>query len=191
MSNIQSGFIVDGKFFATKQEAQDFIRLPKIKEAFKAIKGANEELVNWLVEKEDEILAALDAGKSRRVLKTERNKLQKAMDHVVETMKEDKKAAFVIEQANQLVECFKWPAVKRLKDDEALAAAQAALTALADGNADVAKWVMTNGEAIKTGYEAGIEKREVTQDTLNRLAEARAKLQAAKKAREEAEKKAA
>ena len=55
---IQQGFIVDGQVFATKAEAQAFLRRPLVTAALNTLTGNNADLVNFLIANQDEIEGA-------------------------------------------------------------------------------------------------------------------------------------
>ena len=74
MAQIQSGFIVDGKVFATKSEAVDYIRLPAVTAALLGVASGDQALADFLLQNEDEIQNAFETGTIRRVTKAERKK---------------------------------------------------------------------------------------------------------------------
>jgi hypothetical protein len=178
--SVQSGFMVDGKFFATKAEANDFVARPKKVAALNKIKGSNTELVGFLIDHQDDLEGAFESGKSRRVLKTERNKLSRALKYIADTLKDDHRAAMVLDNVEQIAASFKWPAVKKMEEAEQAATVNTSILAIVDGNQEVATWVIANKDAILEGFEAGVEKRVVSEKTMNALAAAREKLAAAK-----------
>lgn len=176
---IQQGFIVDGKVFATKAEAQNYLRRPKILEAFMKLTSNNTQLAEFMVENQDSVEAALDTGTIRRVTKTERNQLAKALEHA-KTL-EDSKLKFIVENADAILETFRWPSVKRLTGDDKANAQREALVALSN-NEDLADWVVNNSADVLEAYKAGIEKREVSPVAAEALAAYRAKKAAEKAA---------
>jgi len=187
MAQIQSGFIVDGKVFATKSEAVAYIRLPAVTAALLGVASGDQALADFLLQNEDEIQNAFETGTIRRVTKAERKKLQDCAN-LLKT-NDDPKVKFFMENIDGLVESFRWPAVKRLKEDEKNAAVSAALSKLADEN--FANWVIANQAAVLSAYEAGVEKREVSQKATDGLAAYRAKMAAIKAEKEAAAKAAA
>lgn len=157
-SQIKSGFVTpDGKVFATAAEARDYLRKPLVEKALKGVAGGDANLTKFLQENEDEIQKAFEVGTVSRVTKSERNKLTKALDYICEAMKLDAKAKFVTDNAAAIKESFRWPAVKRMNDEEKTAATKEMLTKLADENA--ANWIIKNKDAILNAYQAGVEKR--------------------------------
>lgn len=153
---LQKGVMThDGKWFATAAEARDYLRAPMIKAALKKVANGDANLADFLLEHEDEIQKSFEAGIVARVTKAERNKLKKALDHLVTIT--DSKLRFIQDNADAVLESFRWPSVKRLTAEEKAAATLAGLTALSDANA--AKWIIANKDAILDAYEAGIEKR--------------------------------
>jgi hypothetical protein len=179
----------DGQTFDTRAEAKEHLRLPKIQEALEALTGENAELVEWLVTHKDELIALFDIGTIRRVSKSEKNKLRKALDHIVDL--DDPKLKFVAENADAIHETFRYPSQKRMDDDEKAAAVAASLESLTDGNEEVSNWVATNRAKILEAYEAGKEKREVSPKAKAALEDYRAKQKAAKDAKEAKEAKEA
>ena len=182
MSKIESGFFVDGQRFNTRAEAADFLRTPAVKAALLGVAGGDQNVANFLFDNEDEIQACFETGTIRRVTKAERKKLQAAAD-LLKT-NDDPKLKFFIENIDGMVESFRWPAVKRLKEEEKAVQIKAGLVKLADEA--FADWVLANQKAVLAAYEAGVEKREVSQKALDGLAAYRATQKAAKEAKEKA-----
>jgi len=173
----------DGQIFDTKQEALDHMRLPKIKEALNEIASNNAELVQWLVDNKELIVDSFNVGTIRRVTKSERKKLVKAMEAVKEHCSDLKPCQFVVENADALVDSFRWPSVKRMDETEKNAAIKTTLAAAADENGDeIADWVIGNKDKILEAYKAGIVKRTVSPKTKEALAAYRAKVAAEKEA---------
>ena len=158
---LKSGYIVDGQIFDTAAEARDFMRLPQVKAALSKLVEGNADFMAFLLENQEEIEKSFEVGVIARVTKSERAKLVKACDHIVEVMKNDSKAKFVIDNIDAVKESFRWPAVKRLKEEEKTAATLAALTKLSDEK--VAQWLIANKDALMAAYEAGVEKRAAPQ----------------------------
>lgn len=156
-SALKQGYIVDGRVFDTAAEARDFMRQPQVKAALSFLVGGDANFTNFLLENQEEIEKAFEAGVIARVTKSERNKLNKAFDHIAEVLKGDSKAKMVVDNIEAAKESFRWPAVKRLTAEEKEAATLAALTKL--GDEKVAKWMVTNKENLEKAYSAGAEKR--------------------------------
>ena len=152
---LKSGYIVDGKIFDTAAEARDYQRLPQVKAAVKALVGGNDNFATFLLENQEEIEKAFEVGVIARVTKAERNKLKKALEELVTVS--NSKLKFLQDNTDAILESFRWPAVKRLKEEEKVAATMTALTQLADEKA--AKWIVDNRAAIEAAYQAGVEKR--------------------------------
>lgn len=179
---IEQAFMVDGKTFATKAEAMDYIRKPKVTAAMQKVTENNSELSAWLVEHQEQVENAFDTGTIKRVSKAETKKLHDALDHIAETLASDKKASFVVENIGAIKDSFRWPAVKRMDDAEKATAARNTLVAASEGNEELATWVIANKEAILEAYGAGIEKRAVSPKATAGLAAFRAKAAADKAA---------
>lgn len=174
----------DGQQFDTVKEAQDHMRLPKIKAALMTLTSGNKELTDWLVAQQETVEMAFEVGTIRRVTKVERNKLKKALDAIKEVT--DSKFKFVQENADALLESFRWPSVTRMKDEEKAEAARKSLVAAAEGNEKLAAWIIENKDGIVAAFNAGVEKREVSPKATAALEVYRAK-KAAEKAAKEAE----
>jgi len=172
----------DGTTFNTKKEAEDYQRGPQIRAALMTATEGNEELSDWLLDQKAVLSDVFGIGTVRRVKKTERNKLKKALEAVSEAHPNEPKFAFLVENAEAIAETFKWPGQKRLDSDEKQAAVQEKLVELLDGNKEVAEWVAGNVEAIEKAYDAGKPKREPTAAAMEGLAKYRAKKEAEKAA---------
>jgi hypothetical protein len=169
-TSIQQAFVVDGKSFATKQEALDYIRLPKITEAFNALNENNAELTAWLISNENEIKNVFSKDSSRRVTTKERAALADALAAV--------EAGFLHEHAEAIKASFKWPAVAKLAPEAAQAKVQSTLSELLDGNVELINWIIANETAIIEAYSAGVEKREVSEKAAEGLAAYQARVTA-------------
>jgi hypothetical protein len=185
-NTIVSGFMTpDGKTFKTKAEAVDYLRTPQILAALNKLTDKNAELVAWLIEHEDNIANAFDSGTIRRVTKQERKALEKALAYVVEALGTDPKAKFVVDNADAISDTFKWPNQKRVAPEDKAAAIKTALLELTSeeaADAKVTDWIIANKEGLDAAFNAGVVKREVSQKTLDALAEARAKAAAGREA---------
>jgi hypothetical protein len=174
----------DGSVFENKADALDHLRAPKIQAALMKITGNNVDLSKWLTENSDVVKAAFEVGTIRRVTKSERNKLQKALEAVAEAG--IPAAKFLVDNTADLIEGFRWPSVKRMDDAEKVAAARESILEAGDNNVDLADWAIANKDAILEAYEAGKEKREVSDKAKNALADYRAKKAAEKAAADKA-----
>ena len=173
----------DGKTFDTKKEAQDYLRRPKIKETMMKVANDQEDLVNWLIENQETVEAAFEVGTIKRVTKSDRKKLEKALEAVSEA-EHNPATAFLVEHADAIQESFRWPSVKRMDEEEKLEAAKEKLTNASD-NTELADWVVENRDAVLEAYKAGIKKRKVNPKAAEALAAYR-KRKADEKAAKEA-----
>ena len=173
----------DGEKFDTKAEAQDHMRKPKIKLALMEACGHNEDLANWLLNNQELVEDSFDIGTIKRVTKSERNKLEKALTAISEDG--NSKFAFVTENVEAVLDSFRWPKVTRMDADEKIAVAKKNLTEA--GNADVAEWTVANKDLIIEACAAGKVKRVVSPKATEALAAYRAKCAAKKAAKEAAE----
>jgi len=159
MSNnlqLQKGVMTpDGKWFSSVTEARDYLRKPLVEAALKKVSGGDPNLASFLYENEDEIMKSFEVGTVARVTKAEKKKLEKALEHLMTTT--DNKLRFLQDNSACILDSFRWPSVKRMKDEEKAAATLEALTKLADEKA--AQWIIANRVAIEDAYQAGIEKR--------------------------------
>jgi hypothetical protein len=176
----------DGKMFDSAAEADAHVRGPLIKEALLAVAGGQQELADFLLKNQEEFESALETGTIRRVTKAERAKIKAAFEHLVTL--DDSKLNFIKENAEGFVDSFRWPAVKRLKEEEKTAMIKSAFMKLADEN--FANWAVLNQAAVLAAYNAGKEKREVSQKAKDGLAEYQAQRKAAKELKEFQEAKA-
>jgi len=186
-SQIRKGFIIDGKIFDTNAEAQDYVRRPKIKTALLAVTANKAELADWLLENRESVEMAFEAGTIKRVTKSEKKKLEKACEALKE-LPHDPKTAFLIDNLDAVKESFRWPSVTRMSDEEKVVAAKKVLLDASEGDEALAAWIIENKEAVLAAYQAGIEKRVVSEKASEGLAAYRAK-RAAEKAAAEAAKK--
>jgi len=172
----------DGKTFDTKAEALNYLRKPKVQEAMLKATGGNVELSDWLVENQETVEDAFETGVVCKVTKDDRNKLSKALE-IVKSIT-NPKLAFLQENAEQIIESFKWPTVKRMDEAEKTVAARNTLVAASGGNEELAVWVLDNRSAVLEAYKAGIVKREVSNTAKEALAAYQAKKAAEKAAAE-------
>lgn len=99
---LKQGYIVDGKVFDTAAEAREYMRMPQIKAAISALVKGDVNFSTFLLENQEEIEKAFEVGVIARVTKSERTKLNKALDHVVATLANDSKAKFVVDNAEAI-----------------------------------------------------------------------------------------
>lgn len=176
------------KMFDTKAEAVDFLRKPKILAALNGITGGNNVLADWLYEKQELLETIFETGTVRRVTKSERKQLAEALELVAAIFEGDKtknkKLNFLVENAGAINETFRWPTVKRLKDDEKAAEINRSLMLAAENDEKLVAWLIESKDAIFEAYEAGKEKRQVSPQAAEGLAAYRAKKAAEKAAAE-------
>lgn len=184
----------DGQQFDTKAEALDYLRRPKIMSALMKLTGDNDGLSTWLIDNQDTVEDAFDTGTIKRVTKSERNKLTKAVEAAVEAHAGGNKAlAFIADNAEAIVETFRWPTVKRMNDEEKAVAAKSTLLLASvsedapEGNEELADWAIANKDAILECFESGKIKRKVSPAATEALTAYREK-KAAEKVRLEAAK---
>lgn len=154
-TQIQAGFVADGKVFATRAEAVDFLRKPQIESALKVVAGGDANLAKFLSENEDEILKAFEAGVVARVTKAEKKRLMAALEELKTVV--NPKLRFLQDNIEAVADSFRWPSVKRMSEEAKAAATLESLTKLANANA--ANWIVANRKQIENAYNAGIEKR--------------------------------
>ena len=153
---LQKGVMTsDGKWFATVTEARDYLRKPLIQAALRKVAGGDQNLADFLLENDDEILKAFEAGTVARVTKAERNKIKKGLDYLVTIA--DPRLRYLQENADAILESFRWPSVKRLTPEQKVEETKKMLTAISDANA--AAWIIANKDAIMSAYDEGVEKR--------------------------------
>lgn len=172
----------DGQHFDTKAEALDYLRRPKIQVALANVTGGNKELANFLLENMDDVKDAFDIGTIKRVTKSDKNKLKKALLALEEI--DEPKIAFLRDNVEAIEKSFRWPSVPRMNDEEKAQKARDAFLQLSEGNEELADWCVENKDAILEAYQAGKEKRPVNPKAAQALAEYRAKKAAEKAAAE-------
>jgi hypothetical protein len=176
----------DGTLHNSKQELIDYMRKPAILAALMTLTQGNEDLSQWLLASEEEVLGVFGTGSIKRVTKSERNKLRKGFDKLAELHAGENAFAFMLEHAEAIITGFKWPGQTRLVGEAKVAAITETLMSITNGNADLVNWIVANEEQIKNCFEAGKIKREVPEKTRLALAEFQAKRAAEKAAREAA-----
>ena len=184
MSQVQKAYVVDGKIFASKKEADEYLARPRIVEAMNAVTENNEELTQWLVDNQEDVEASFDHGTIRRVKNSERKKLESALEHL-ETL-DDPKLKFLIDNTSAISESFRWPKVRRMNDEEKAVAAKNSLVGLTEGDDELADWIVEHRDRVLAAYTEGKPEREVSEKAQAALAEWRKK-KAAEKAAEEAQ----
>jgi hypothetical protein len=190
MSEIRQAYVTDdGTIFPTKAEAVAYERKPKILAALMVATANNNDLSVWLMDNDEQVLAAFDAGTIRRVTKSDRKKLKIAIDHLIAQQTEatvaEPKLSFLVEHGLDIIDTFRFPTVKRMSEEEKANAAHNTLMLASDNNEGLVDWVVANEAAILAAFDAGKVKREVSPKATAALAEYRNK-KAAEKAEKEA-----
>jgi spore germination protein GerM len=181
MDLIRQGYITpDGSQFDTKAEALDYMRKPQIEAALATITKGDLELAQYLFSNMEEIKEAFEVGTIKRVTKTERNKLKKALEALKETV--EPKLAFLRDNAEAVEKSFRWPSVERMNDEEKATKALETLVEAFDKNTALAEWVIEKKTVLLEAFEAGKVKRTVNPKAAAALAEYRAKKAAEKEA---------
>jgi hypothetical protein len=165
---IQRGYVVDGKVFDSKADAEAYLRRPMVEKALNSLNSNNTELTEWLLEHQDTVLESFDVGVITRVSKSEKSKLEKALGYIKEL--NDPKMAFVAENADAIYHSFRWPTVKRMTDEEKAVAVRNSLSSAAEGNESLINWVIENKDGILEAYNAAKPKREVSANASTGLA---------------------
>ena len=169
----------DGQNFDSKADAERHMRKPAIMAALLAVAGGDRTLADSLYEHEEALRDALDAGTIRRVSKSERAALAKALEAVE---KADNVAfKFLSEHKDAILESFRWPVQSRLKADEKAAAQAKAVADIFGGREDAAGWVIQENDKIAAAFNAGKPERLVSPAATEGLAQYQA-MKAAEKA---------
>lgn len=181
--------IVDGKIIEVEQvskaQAAEITRMPLVRAALTKLVGKGDnsvELVEWLFSSREKIQDSYDTGTIKRVSKQERKSLEKALDYIAETLKDDVKAQFVVTYKADILETFKWPNQTRVKPEDKAEAIKVAFLELTEDNAGLTEWLIDNKDALDVAYATGVVKREVSQKTLDALAAHQAARKASKEA---------
>jgi len=178
LEGLERGYIKDGKVFPTLAAVEEYIRGPQVKEALKKLVNDTDS-ENWIYDNREDIVGAFNINNSRHFLKTEKAQLRKALDAVVtlggaefedEGMsKIQKDMTFILENHDQIQATFKWPAIKKLKDEELAVAVSETLGKIEGSSADLTKWITDSIEDIKVALDTGKIKREVSQKATDGL----------------------
>jgi len=193
ITDIKQVYIIEGRQFETKAEAQDFLRRPKKVDAFKTFIAAGDnqdKIIDWLLDNQESVESAFEAGVIKRVSKSETKQLEVAFAEIAAAAAEGraidtKKARIVLDNIETARDSFRWPTVKRMNDEEKAAEALRQLTEVAEGNERLAQFVVENKDRVLESYAAGKPKREVSPQAAAGLQEYRERM-----AREKAEREA-
>lgn len=176
------------KLFDTRAEATAYVQRPQQRVALGAFVEST-ELVEWLLDNRDEIEGTFDSAKIRRVTKSERNQLAKALEAIAKA--DDKSFNFVVENRESVLNSFRWPAVKRVSEEEQTEIVRANMLQVCGGDTpeslELTNFLIANKEALLAGYEAGAIKREVSPKAIAGLAAYRERVANEKAAKEAAE----
>lgn len=176
----------DGTRFETKAEVIDYMRKPKVLAALSAITNSQAELNEWIYEKQEFLENVFSTGTIQRVTKSERKSIEKAFEALKEIANLPKACNFLVENAGAFQESFRWPAVKRMKDEEKDKLIYDSIFAATENNKDLTEWIIAQKLAIFEAFEAGKIKREVSPKATEGLANYRAQKAAEKAAAEAA-----
>jgi dsDNA-binding SOS-regulon protein len=152
----QAYVTADGKVFETKRELNDYMRKPMIKAAFTEVtggEGKNPDLVEWLVENEDLVNKAFDAGKIKQFSDEERTQATEQFKSLVATAVDNPEYKFLVDHVDQLV--VKFTPQKRLTPEEKVEAGREMIKAATSGNDELANWVFENREEVIKCYKSG------------------------------------
>ena len=169
----------DGQVFNNRADAERHLRAPQIKAALLAVAGGSAELAAALFDNESDVSGAFESGTIKRVTKAERNKLKSEMDKLVATHGTVYK--FIAENANDIVDSFRWPTQTRLTDEEKASLQRRTLLGVFDGDEKVVALVIQEKDKILAAYGAGKPERKVSNAAQEGLALYRAMKDAEKR----------
>jgi dsDNA-binding SOS-regulon protein len=178
MSTIQAGYMAEGKFFATKKEADDYIRKPKVTAALMEF-ATNQEVAEWLYTNSDDVSDCFETNNIKRVTKKERKTLEAALDAATSA----EGTEFLKEHKETILTSFRWPSVKRLNDDEKIALINSNVMNLTENNQELTAWIIENKDKILDAFDAGVEKQKIPESALSGLAAYRERKAAEKAAK--------
>lgn len=178
-------FEMNGQLFDTKAEALDFARKPKIIAALDAVTGGNTELNEYIYKNQELLESIFDCGTVQRFTKSERNQMTKALEAIKNA--DNKAFAFVADNADAILDSFKWPTVKRLKDDEKLQLITTSLMLATENDKALVDWIILSEAKVFACFDAGKVKREVAASATDgliiyreKIARRKAEMEAAK-----------
>lgn len=178
----------DGVIHATLAEANEHLGKPKVIEALTAIASGKVNVATWLLSVKEQLLSIFDIGVVRRVTKVEQKALQKDIDALKLAAAEAKEKGipfmypFLAEHADSVAGSFHHPKVTRLTTDERANSIANSLTALTEGDKELADWINVNHTAILEAYKAGVVKRTPAPQAMAALKEYQEKEKARKAA---------
>jgi len=168
----------DGTTFSSKEGVEEYVKEKAVKNALGELTN-DQKLVEFLVSNADEIKNAYETGSVRRVTKKEKAALNAALDAVNGI--DNAALGFLKEHGLAILASFKWPTVKQLSDEEKLATQVNALNAITE-NEQLTDWLLESKEKIVEALNAGVIKREISEQAKAGLAKYRAEKAAAAKA---------
>jgi len=150
--------------FTSQQEAQEFIRKPKVLKALNELTKNNDVLTDWLYKNQEGIKTLYQSTQVRRVTKSERKALSDALDAVVAIANSDPRFStafsFLVTHADAIKQTFRWPTVTRMSKEDA--EKQLYINAADFAGSDMqGKWLIDNKDALLAAFGAGVEKRAV------------------------------
>lgn len=187
---LPDGTIVEAQVI-TKTEANNIKRMPMVLKALTTVCGNDKDVAKFLADNMEDVIGAFDAGKIRRVSKSDKRKVRQAIEAAVKATEGMASAKFLADNAEHIIESFRWPSVKKMTPEEQAAEVVKALAELADNNTDLANWIVANKVAIFAAFDTGVEKRQPPAGNGDALAEYRAAKAAGGKVLEEYNKKVA
>jgi len=164
LNKIEPAFIVDGKTFATKALANEYVKTPIIEAQVLKLAANDKDTAAWLLSKKEAILEAFGSTQIKRVTKQERKVLAKALDAVATAGGEATK--FLVDNRDALLTSFRWPTVQRLSAEEKVAATKDAFLEVTEDNEAMADWLIANKDAIQAAF---VVKQEVSEEQLAKL----------------------
>lgn len=173
---LQKGYVIDGKVFSTKAEAEEYMRGPKINAALVELTG-DQQSADWIQEKSEFIIEAYKSGSVRRVTKADRKALTEALAEIDE--------GFLFVNKDAIIDSFRWPSVAR--DANPAEIIKANFMELCEDQEDLADWLIANKAGVLEAFDAGKVKRQPSQAAMDALAKHREKKAAEKAAKEAAE----
>lgn len=140
------------------------------------------DLNEWIYNHQEFLENVFSTGTIQRVTKSEKKAIEKAFEALKEVTNLPKACSFLIENAGAFQDSFRWPAVKRMKDEEKDKLIYDSIFAATSNDKDLTEWIIAQKLAIFEAFEAGKVKREVSPKAAAGLEAYRA----AKKAEKEA-----
>lgn len=174
----------DGTRFETKSEVIDYLRKPKVLAALNLITSNQAELNEWIYSHQDFLEEVFSTGTIQRVTKSEKKAIEKAFEALKEVENLPKACAFLVENAGAFQDSFRWPAVKRMKDEEKDKLIFDSIYAATENNKELTEWIIAQKLAIFEAFDAGKVKREVSPKAAAGLEAYRAAKKAEKEAKE-------